>query len=162
MTDTILKRLEASGKPFELVDYAYDDSLKADIGLHAAASLDQSQDRVAKTLVAEIDKKRPVCLVLPVHRKLDMARIAELNAGGRARLINADKLTKMTGCLPGGTSPLALFEQMPIMLDLSLAPLECLYINGGQRGRVIKIAPSDLQELTAATYADLSLPETDS
>ena len=161
MTDTLLERLEASRLTFEVIDYAYDDDRTTDIGLHAASSLGQSQDSVAKTLVAEIDKKTPVCLVLPVHRKLDMERVAQLGAGRKARLINAEKLTKMTGFLPGGTSPLGLFDRMPVIIDKALQPLATVHVNGGQRGRVVKIAPADLQAFTGASFADITLAEPD-
>jgi Cys-tRNA(Pro) deacylase len=55
-----------------------------------------------------------------------------------------------TGYLVGGTSPFATKKSMPVYVEESILALPEIYINGGQRGLLVRIAPLLLTQLLSA------------
>ncbi|WP_068711819.1 YbaK/EbsC family protein [Vibrio tritonius] len=156
MQQAIRHILSESGISFSIETYEYNPQ-GSSIGVQAAQSMGQDENSVAKTLIIEVDKKQPVCVVLPVHKKVNMDNVASLLMGKKARMMNADKSTKLTGFVSGGTSPLGVFNLMPVYVAKELMNLKALYVNAGDRGLVVKLAPQDLIQLTGAKAAAVSL-----
>ncbi|WPC74432.1 YbaK/EbsC family protein [Vibrio porteresiae] len=156
MQQTIRHILSDSGVTYSIETYEYNPH-GSSIGIQAAQSMGQDENSVAKTLIIEVDKKSPVCIVLPVHKKVDMDAAAALLMGKKARMMNADKSTKLTGFVSGGTSPLGVFNLMPVFLAEELMKLDALYVNAGDRGLVVRLSPSDLLKITGAKAAAISL-----
>lgn len=156
MQQDIRHILSDSGISFSIETYEYNPQ-GSSIGVQAAQSMGQDENSVAKTLIIEVDKKHPVCVVLPVHKKVNMDSVANLLMGKKARMMNAEKSTKLTGFVSGGTSPLGVFNLMPIFLAEELIALNEIYVNAGERGLVAKLAPQDLIQITGAKTAAVSL-----
>ncbi|MCB1816157.1 MAG: Cys-tRNA(Pro) deacylase, partial [Candidatus Competibacteraceae bacterium] len=55
--------------------------------------------------------------------------------------------TKHSGYQVGGTSPFGMRRSMPVYMQVSILELPYIYINGGRRGFLVKIASSDLQQV---------------
>ncbi len=53
----------------------------------------------------------------------------------------------MTGYSVGGTSPFGVKTKMPIYAEKTIFDLQKIYINGGKRGFLIEIEPSDLSDV---------------
>lgn len=67
-----------------------------------------------------------------------------------------DVAQKHTGYLIGGTSPFGTRKQLPVYLERSIAGLDRIYINGGKRGFLVAIAPTDLVRALSPTLVDAS------
>ncbi|MBF9001343.1 MULTISPECIES: YbaK/EbsC family protein [Vibrio] len=156
MQETVREILSESGFSYSIETYEYNPQGSA-IGVQAAKSMGQAETNVAKTLIIEVDKKHPVCAVLPAHKKTNMEAIAALIDGKKARMMNAEKSTQMTGFQSGGTSPLGVFKLMPVFIAQELEQITSMYVNAGGRGVVVKIAPQHLAQITSAKFVDISI-----
>ncbi|NLG91009.1 MAG: Cys-tRNA(Pro) deacylase [Acetobacter sp.] len=150
--------LTAHGIAFTLQDYDYV-SDPGKIGLHAAAGIGIDQNKVFKTLMVEIDKKQIVCVAIPVHKKMDLKKVAALFGGRNARMLGAEKAEALTGFKVGGISPFGARTQLPVVLDESVLKLDTLYINGGGRGLVVALKPADAIRCVNARTADVTVPD---
>jgi Cys-tRNA(Pro)/Cys-tRNA(Cys) deacylase len=109
---------------------------------------------VLKTLLALVDDK-PVCVVLPSDREANMKAVARLFGGKTARMMPPADAERITGYRVGGISPFGQKRRVPIAVEASVAALDLVYVNGGQRGLQIRMAPNDLTAALGAAVADL-------
>ena len=54
---------------------------------------------------------------------------------------------KHSGYQVGGTSPFGTRKKMPVYVEASIFELPEIYINGGQRGLLVSIAPQVIEQL---------------
>jgi Cys-tRNA(Pro) deacylase len=59
----------------------------------------------------------------------------------------ADRATKWTGYMFGGTSPFGTKTTMPVYVERTIFELEKIFINGGKRGLLVEIATTSLRAL---------------
>ncbi len=64
---------------------------------------------------------------------------------------------KHTGYLVGGTSPFGTRKSLPIYMERSIADLDHVHINGGRRGFLIALAPSDIVRVLQPTLVEAAL-----
>ncbi|MEJ5117140.1 Cys-tRNA(Pro) deacylase [Gluconobacter cerinus] len=147
--------LEKQGVPFSLHDYEYNPNGGL-IGMQAADAIGADPGSVLKTLVVEIDKKQPACVVAPAHQKLNLKKVAALFGGRNARMMNPEKAHELTGYQSGGTSPFGQSSPIPIVLSQDAMGQEAVYINAGHQGFVVRISPADAQRITDAKVADVA------
>ena len=145
--------LKKAGIAFELVQYDYDPDADR-VGLQAAEAIGASPACVFKTLMVELDGK-PVCAIVPSDREVNMKKLGKAFGGKSARMMVPQKAERMTGYKVGGISPLGQRRGVPTVLDATAGAFEAIFINGGQRGLQIRIAPSDLEAVLACKRADL-------
>jgi Cys-tRNA(Pro) deacylase len=68
-----------------------------------------------------------------------------------------DVAQKHTGYLVGGTSPFGMRKTMPLFLERSIVDLDRIYINGGRRGFLIGLRPSDLLRVLSPALVDAAM-----
>ncbi|HRZ23441.1 MAG TPA: YbaK/EbsC family protein, partial [Candidatus Contendobacter sp.] len=66
---------------------------------------------------------------------------------------------KHTGYLVGGTSPFGTRKAMPVYLEASILDLPRIYINGGKRGFLVGLAPTEVQRLLQPTLVQVAIEE---
>ncbi len=123
----------------------------------SARQLGVDEHAVVKTLVFETNEKKP--LIVLMHGD------CEVSAKGLARLIGvksvepatAEKASKLTGYLVGGTSPFATRSAMPVYVEKSILSLERIYINGGKRGFLVEIDPMVIPKILAAEEVEVAI-----
>ena len=145
--------LARTGSTFTLHSYDYDPDA-ARVGLQAADALGEDPARVLKTLMVLVDD-RPACVVLPSDRELNMKAVARIFGGKTARMMPPADAERMTGYKVGGISPFGQKRKAPTAVDASIAAFDLVYVNGGQRGLQIRLAPKDLAATLGATIAEL-------
>ncbi len=145
--------LARAGSTFTLHSYDYDPDA-ARVGLQAADALGEDPGRVLKTLMVLVDD-RPVCVVLPSDRELSMKAVARTFGGKAARMMPPADAERMTGYKVGGISPFGQKRNVPTAVEASITGFDLVYVNGGQRGLQVRLAPSDLTAGLGATIADL-------
>ncbi|MEH2475477.1 Cys-tRNA(Pro)/Cys-tRNA(Cys) deacylase [Nitrobacteraceae bacterium AZCC 2161] len=142
------------GVPFTLHSYDYDPDADS-IGLQAASALGIEPRRMLKTLMAEVDG-RPVCVVVPSDKEVSMKKLAAAFHGKAAKMMRPADAELLTGYHVGGISPFAPKKRVPVAIEQAALGETTVYLNGGQRGRQIEIAPDDARKALEAITASLT------
>jgi len=145
-TTRATKALEQAGIAFAVKTYDYDPNADR-IGLQAAEALGEAPERVLKTLMALVDDK-PVCVIVPSDREVSMKKLAAAFGGKSAQMMKPADAERITGYKVGGISPFGQMRKVRVALEEAALGHERVYLNGGQRGLQIHMAPADI--LTAA------------
>ncbi len=140
--------------PHAVHTYEHDPG-ESSYGSEAAAALGIAEERVFKTLVAEVDGKLTVGVV-PVTGQLNLKALASAVGGKKAKMADADAATRATGYVLGGISPLGQRTRLPVVVDESVRRFDTVFCSGGRRGLEIELAPDDLVSLTGATVASIA------
>ena len=134
--------LDKAGVSYALHTYDYDGDA-ARIGLQAAQSLGADPARVLKTLMAQVDGKA-VCAVIASDREVSMKKLAAAFGGKSAQMMRPADAERMTGYHVGGISPFGQKRAIPTVVDAAALGHGKVFVNGGQRGLQIELAPADL------------------
>lgn len=142
------KALRAQGVDFTLHPYDYDPRADA-VGLAAAQALGLEPALTLKTLMVEVDGK-PACCVIPSDRQLSMKRVAAAFGGKAAAMMPPAKAEKLTGYRVGGISPFGAKRPAPVCIEAAACAAPRVWINAGQRGLLLGIAPADALRVAEA------------
>jgi Cys-tRNA(Pro)/Cys-tRNA(Cys) deacylase len=143
--------LAAAKVPFDVVAYDYDPDADR-IGMQAAESIGVSPSIVLKTLMAEVDGKA-VCVVVPSDREVSMKKLAAAFKGKSANMMKPALAEKATAYVVGGISPFGQKRQVPTVFEVEAMAHERVYMNGGQRGLQVHLAPADAAKAANAIIA---------
>ncbi len=143
--------LQKAGVAFTLHPYEYDPDADR-IGLQAAEAIGADPGSVLKTLMAEVDGK-PVCVVVPSDREVSMKKLAAAFGGKSAHMMKPADAERLTGYHVGGISPFGQKRLVPTALEEIATGLPFIYINGGQRGLQVRLAPGDAIAVLKAKVA---------
>ena len=149
-----LKQLAALGVAVTLHPYAYDPAA-AHIGLAAAGALGLDPAVTLKCLMVEVDG-RPACCVIPSGAQLSMKRVAAAFGGKAAAMMPPARAERLTGYHVGGISPFGLQRPVPVALEAAPCGAPRVWINAGQRGLLLAIAPADALRMLGAKAAELA------
>ncbi len=135
--------------------HAYDYDPNADsIGLAAAEALGESPARVLKTLMAKVDGK-PVCAIVPSDREVAMKKLAAACQGKQAEMMKPAEAERISGYKVGGISPFGQMRKVPVLIEETALAEPHVFINGGQRGLQVRLAPADALRVLEARAAAL-------
>ncbi|MFA5121763.1 Cys-tRNA(Pro) deacylase [Zavarzinia sp.] len=152
-TTPATKALQAAGIAFELVTYDYDPDADR-IGLQAAEAIGEPPHRVLKTLMAEVDGK-PVCVVVPSDGTVSMKKLAAAFKGKSAAMMKPADAERLTGYHVGGISPFGQRRKVPTAIEEAALSEPHVYVNGGQRGLQVRLAPADAKAALGAVTCAL-------
>jgi Cys-tRNA(Pro)/Cys-tRNA(Cys) deacylase len=124
------------------------------VGLQAAEALGEDPCRVLKTLMIEIDG-RPACAVIPSDRELSMKKAAAALGAKSAQMMKPADAERITGYHVGGISPFGQKKRVPVAFEQAAMTEALVYINGGQRGLQVRLAPGDAAKALGAVVAGL-------
>lgn len=145
--------LTRAGIPFELYPYDYDPEAPR-VGLQAAEALGRSPDEVFKTLMALVDGK-PVCVVVPSDGEVAMKKLAATFGGKSATMMKPPDAERLTGFKVGGISPFGQRRPLPTVIDETCELFDQILINGGQRGLLLGLTPTDAIAAAEMRIAEL-------
>lgn len=144
--------LEAARVSYELRTFESDGFTPA---TEAAGKLEIPPSTMFKTLIARGERRGVVLALVPGDATLSLRKLAQQMGDKRAEMVNASEITRLTGFVKGGVSPLGGRRDYPTFLDRSALGHPRIVVSAGMRGRVLVLAPGDLVRLTNATVADL-------
>jgi Cys-tRNA(Pro)/Cys-tRNA(Cys) deacylase len=147
-TTRATQALDQAGVAFTVHTYDYDPGADR-VGLQAAEALGESPSRVLKTLMAKVDGK-PVCVILPSDREVAMKKLAATAGGKAAEMMKPADAERLTGYKVGGISPFGQMRRVPTFMEESALAEALVYINGGQRGLQVRLAPGDAVRVLGA------------
>lgn len=148
-----LRFLRARDIPFETHMYRY----RGGGARASAAILGIEPLRVAKTLIFETADKRPITVIMngPFETSLKaLAREIGEKSIGQCSVARAESLT---GYRVGGISPFGQRTSMSVYLQIDLLEYDTIVVNGGQRGFLVELAPSVLEEVLGAELVDVAI-----
>lgn len=143
-TTRATQALQRAGVAFTVHTYEYDPSAEK-VGLQAAEAIGEVPDKVLKTLMAEVDGK-PVCVVVPSNCEVSMKKLAAAFGGRSASMMKPADAERLTGYHAGGISPFGQRKAVPTAIEAAALAHERVYINGGQRGLQVRLAPEDARK----------------
>lgn len=149
--------LESAKIPHEVHRYDHDPRTTSfgDEAVDAmCGALGVDPDQILKTLVVEADGALAVA-VLPVSSQLSLKKIAKALGRSKAAMADTKKVTRSTGYVLGGVSPLGQKNPLPTVVDESATGWPSVLFSGGRRGLEIQVDPAELVRLTDATVADI-------
>ena len=153
-TTRATQTLSKLGAAFTLHSYDYDPDAES-IGLQAAEALGIAPQRMLKTLMAEVDGK-PVCVIVPSDKEVSMKKLAAAFRGKSAKMMRPADAERMTGYHVGGISPFGQKKRVPVAMEQAALSENTVYLNGGQRGLQIEIAPEAARAALDAMAATLT------
>jgi Cys-tRNA(Pro)/Cys-tRNA(Cys) deacylase len=152
-TTRATQALSKAGIAFTLHEYDYDPHAER-IGLQAAEALGIPAHLLLKTLMAELDGK-PVCVVVPSDREVSMKKLAAAFRGKSASMMKPADAERITGYHVGGISPFGQKRLVPTAIEAAAMDEALVYINGGQRGLLLGLAPKAALTVLRAIAAPL-------
>lgn len=138
---------------FTVHSYDYDPTAER-IGLQAAEALGEAPHKVLKTLMAEVDGK-PVCVIVPSDREVSMKKLASAFGGKAANMMKPADAERLTGYHVGGISPFGQKKLVPTAIEAAAMGEAYVFINGGQRGLQVRLAPGDAVAVLKAIAAPM-------
>ncbi|MGI6225003.1 MAG: YbaK/EbsC family protein [Peptococcales bacterium] len=116
----------------------------------AAEALGVEPAQIAKSLLF-VGKKTNVLVVTCGDEKVDQKKLKE-HFGDKFRFARLEEVEELTGFPPGGVCPFALKNEIPIIIDKSIARFPVVYAAAGNSGSAV---PVNLEQLLEITQGEL-------
>lgn len=110
----------------------------------SARELGVPEQSVVKTLIMEDERKEPLVVLMHGDLQVSTKELARAIGAKSVAPCSPDTAQRHSGYLVGGTSPFGTRKRMPVYLEESILALPLIYINGGSRGFLVSIKPSEL------------------
>jgi Cys-tRNA(Pro)/Cys-tRNA(Cys) deacylase len=147
-----IEMLTAARIPHEVRTYESDGFTPA---TEAAAKLSIPFSAMFKTLIVRGERRGIVMALVPGDGTLSLRKLAHEMGDKRVEMVDISEITRLTGFVRGGVSPLGGKRSYPIFLDRTSLQHPQIAVSAGIRGLVLMLAPGDLAQVTRATVADL-------
>ena len=128
-------------------------------GIHTAEKLGQPLDETFKTLVAQGKSGSYYCFLLPVALELDLKKAAKSVGEKSVQLLHVKDITKITGYVRGGCTPIGMKKQFRTVIDVSAADKETIMFSAGKIGQQIETSPEELAKALDFEYAEITSEE---
>ena len=123
----------------------------------SARELGVDEHAVVKTLVMEDDSRAPLIVLMHGDLEVSTKQLARAIGCKHVEPCKPDVANRHSGYLVGGTSPFGLRKAMPIYVERTILDLPRLYINGGARGFLVGIVPTDLTRVLNPTPVNIGV-----
>ncbi|HZF78328.1 MAG TPA: Cys-tRNA(Pro) deacylase [Rubrivivax sp.] len=123
----------------------------------SARQLGVPEHEVIKTLVMQDDKAQPLIVLMHGDCQVSTKNLAREIGAKSVEPCKPDVAQRHSGYLVGGTSPFGTRKAMPVYVEASVLELPRLFINGGQRGFLVSLAPQVLVQLLQAKLVRCAL-----
>lgn len=117
-----------------------------------------SEGNVVKTLMVEDERRSPMCVLMPGDREVSLKALARLRGTRACRMCDPATARRLSGYRVGGTSPLGLKTTMDVLVERAILELPLVYLNGGSRGFIVGLRPSDLASAIPLIPVEVGIP----
>lgn len=145
-------------KKVEFVPHLYDYEEKGGTR-HSAESLGVDEHAVVKTLVMEMDGRKPLIVLMHGDCQASTKNLARAIGVKSVQPCLPETATKHTGYLVGGTSPFGTRSALPVYVERTIFELPKILINGGKRGFLVEIEPKALRLLTPMQEVEVAISD---
>ncbi|MCB8942595.1 MAG: aminoacyl-tRNA deacylase [Ardenticatenaceae bacterium] len=144
-----MKVLEGKKVAFEAVEYP---STERD-AVQVAGALGVPPGQVFKTLVVTRPAGKPLLVMIPADRQLDLKQVAAAVGEKKLKMATHQEAEALTGLQVGGISALAVGNRpFVVYIDSAAREYEQIYISAGKRGINLKVGVKDLVKVTGARW----------
>jgi len=123
----------------------------------AAAALNVPGHAVIKTLVMENDAGKGLIVLMHGDLEVSTKEMARFLGVKSVSPSNPAQATRRTGYQLGGTSPFGLRTELPVYAEATIFGLASVYINGGKRGFLVSMPPSELKRALHVTEVNVAI-----
>src|SRR5512138_2659096 len=116
----------------------------------SARELDLDEHAVVKTLVMEDDGGEPLVVLMHGDREVSTKALARQLGRKSIEICRPEVANRHSGYQVGGTR-----KVMPVFVERTILDLPRVYVNGGSRGFLVGLQPSDLVRVLAPTLVDV-------
>lgn len=148
-----IRMVESAKIPFEVYTYDAPDGFLD--GVSVAKETGMDVNKVFKTLVLVGHSKENYVCVIPVAEELDLKKAAKAFGEKNIEMIHAKDITKTTGYIKGGCSPVGMKKQFATAIHESAKDLDSFCVSAGKVGMQMELSPAALAELIDAEFVDL-------
>ncbi|HTD91751.1 MAG TPA: Cys-tRNA(Pro) deacylase [Burkholderiales bacterium] len=124
----------------------------------SSRELDVDEHTVVKTLVMADDKAAPLIVLMHGDMKVSTKALARVIGAKTVEPCTPEVAQRHSGYRVGGTSPFGTRKKMPVYVERTVLELPVIYINGGSRGFLVRIAPHAVVRLLGAKPVEVAIP----
>jgi Cys-tRNA(Pro) deacylase len=148
--------LKKNGVAYTVHEYEYVEHGGTSV---SSTSLNVPEREVVKTLVMQDEDAKPLIVLMHGDRKVSTKNLARQAGRKRIEPCRPDVAQRHSGYQVGGTSPFGTRKALPVYMERSILELPHLYINGGRRGFLVRITPSELVRVLKPELVDAALED---
>lgn len=149
-----MRMLDKEKVDYEIYTYDNEDG-KID-GVSVANKINKDVNIVYKTLVAQGTSKEIYVFIVPVEKELDLKKAAKAVGEKKIELIAVKDITKLTGYVRGGCSPIGMKKLYRTTIDNCARNLPSIIVSGGKIGLQIELTVMNLLKVTKGEFAAIS------
>ena len=149
-----MRMLDRQKVKYEAFSYECDEFIDV---IHSADKIGAPYDQSFKTLVMEGKSGGYFVFVVPIEKEVDRKAAAKAVGEKTVDMIHVKDITKITGYVRGGCSPLGMKKPYPVVFDASAGEFEEIYVSGGRIGLTLKVPLADLLKVTGGKLADITM-----
>lgn len=124
-------------------------------GVSVAEKIGRDVTEVYKTLVTQGVSKNLYVFVIPVAEELDMKKAAKAAGEKSIEMIPVKDITKHTGYIKGGCSPVGMKKLYKTFVNSTAEGLEYIIVSGGKIGVQIELNPMELIQVVEGRFEDI-------
>lgn len=149
-----MRILDKNKIPYEIINYECDEFID---GLHTAEKTGAPVEQSFKTLVAQGKSGEYYVFVIPIAEEVHLKNAARIVGEKSVEMIHVKDITRITGYVRGGCSPLGMKKLFRTVIDSSAEQFDRIYVSGGRIGSSIIVSPDDLARVVRGEFADLTV-----
>jgi Cys-tRNA(Pro) deacylase len=123
----------------------------------SARELGVDEHAVVKTLVMEDDQKKPLVVLMHGDREVSAKALARHLGVKSVSMCSPEAAHRHSGYLVGGTSPFGTRKAMPVYVEKTILDLPRVYLNGGSRGFLVGLAPSEIVRMLSPALVEVGI-----
>lgn len=146
-----MRLLDARHVAYEVLTFSPD--IHSAVEVAGMVGLEPS--KVYKTLVVRRARGKPLLVMVAGDEEIDLKALAASLGEKKLAMAGHDEAEALTGLQVGGISALALLNRgFEICIDLAAQSQEQIVVSAGQRGIDLRLAVTDLVQVTGARWVD--------
>ncbi|MGC5324005.1 Cys-tRNA(Pro) deacylase [Brevibacillus sp. SYSU BS000544] len=149
-----MRLLDKEKIDYAMMTYQTDDG-KID-GVSVANKIGREAGVVYKTLISQGTSKAYFVFVIPVEAELDLKKAARAVGEKKVEMIPVKDITKVSGYIRGGCSPIGMKKLFTTIIDERAQSLDTMIVSGGNIGVQIELKAENLAKVTKANFADVA------
>jgi len=151
-----MRLLDGAGIAYQ--SHSYDASDGHIDGEAVADKIGRSYEQVYKTLVSQgPGPGQYFVFVIPVDQELDLKKAAKAAGVKSIQLAPVKDLTKLTGYVRGGCSPVGMKKQFKTIVDETILLCDTIVFSAGKVGYQVEITPETLAFMIPFTTSDVTV-----
>ena len=149
-----MRMLDRQKVKYETIVYECDEFID---GIHCADLTGAPYEQSFKTLVMEGKSGGFYVFVVPIEKEVDRKAAAKAVGEKAVDMIHVKDITRITGYVRGGCSPIGMKKAFPTVFDATAGNFQEIYVSGGRIGLTLKVAVQDLLAVTKGKLADITV-----